>query len=59
MFVGTNTTLVAPVTVETDSYVAAGSTITTTVGEGDLAVGRARQRNISGWTRPDDRKKKG
>ncbi|MEJ2088489.1 MAG: DapH/DapD/GlmU-related protein, partial [Gammaproteobacteria bacterium] len=63
VFVGTNTTLVAPLDIESGAYVAAGSTITDKVGEGDLAVGRARQRNISGWTRPDqrraDRKKEG
>lgn len=56
VFVGTNTTLVAPLAIESGAYVAAGSTITDKVGEGDLAVGRARQRNISGWTRPDQRR---
>ena len=58
VFVGTNSTLVAPVTLEDNAFVAAGSTVTTTVGENDLAVGRAKQRNISGWTRPDQRPKK-
>ena len=41
--------LVAPVTVADGSYVAAGSTITGDVGAGELAVGRARQRNVPGW----------
>jgi bifunctional UDP-N-acetylglucosamine pyrophosphorylase / glucosamine-1-phosphate N-acetyltransferase len=59
VFVGTNSTLVAPVTIETDAYVAAGSTVTTQVKAGELAVGRSRQRNIAGWVRPDQRKNKG
>jgi bifunctional UDP-N-acetylglucosamine pyrophosphorylase/glucosamine-1-phosphate N-acetyltransferase len=48
-FIGCNVNLIAPVEVEADSYVAAGSTITTRVPEGSLAVARARQRNIEGW----------
>lgn len=58
VFVGTNSTLVAPIEIGTGSFVAAGSTVTSRVAEGDLAVGRGKQRNISGWTRPDQRKKK-
>ncbi len=57
VFVGTNSTLVAPLEIGTDSYVAAGSTITARVDDKNLAVGRARQRNISGWTRPDQRER--
>ncbi len=56
VFVGTNTTLVAPLTIASDAYVAAGSTVTQNVDAGDLAVGRSRQRNIQGWVRPDRRK---
>lgn len=48
-FIGCNVNLIAPVEIEADSYVAAGSTITTRVPEGALAVARARQRNIEGW----------
>ena len=55
VFIGTNSTLVAPIKIESGSFVAAGSTLTTRVKPGDLAVGRARQRNIEGWTRPDKR----
>ena len=58
VFVGTNSTLVAPIEIGSGSFVAAGSTVTTKVADGDLAVGRGKQRNISGWTRPDQRKKK-
>ncbi len=55
VFVGTNTTLVAPLDIDSDAFIAAGSTITTRVGEAELGVGRSRQRNIQGWTRPDHR----
>jgi bifunctional UDP-N-acetylglucosamine pyrophosphorylase/glucosamine-1-phosphate N-acetyltransferase len=57
VFVGTNATLVAPLTIESDAYVAAGSTVTSKVAERELAVGRSRQRNIQGWVRPDHRKR--
>ena len=52
VFVGTNSTLVAPLTIEDGAYVGAGSTITKRVGKEDLAIGRGRQRNIQGWTPP-------
>jgi bifunctional UDP-N-acetylglucosamine pyrophosphorylase/glucosamine-1-phosphate N-acetyltransferase len=55
VFVGTNSTLVAPLDIGSDAFVAAGSTVTTTVDAGELAVGRGRQRNIRGWVRPDRR----
>ena len=57
VFVGTNTTLVAPLEVEDGAYIGAGSTITTRVAAEDLAVGRARQRNIKGWKPPAKRKR--
>ncbi len=47
--VGSNNSLVAPVTVHDGAYTAAGSTITEDVPAGALAVGRARQRSIEGW----------
>lgn len=49
VFVGCNVNLVAPVTVERGSYIAAGSTITKDVPEDVLAVARARQQVIKGW----------
>jgi bifunctional UDP-N-acetylglucosamine pyrophosphorylase/glucosamine-1-phosphate N-acetyltransferase len=55
VFVGTNSTLVAPLSLGDDAFVAAGSTITADVDKGELAVGRGRQRNIQGWVRPDRR----
>ena len=48
-FIGCNTNLISPVTVEDNAYIAAGSTITNDVKEGELAVARAKQRNIAGW----------
>ncbi|MDR1741663.1 MAG: bifunctional UDP-N-acetylglucosamine diphosphorylase/glucosamine-1-phosphate N-acetyltransferase GlmU [Synergistaceae bacterium] len=48
-FVGSDTMLVAPVSLGADSTTAAGSAITADVPDGALAVGRARQRNIEGW----------
>jgi bifunctional UDP-N-acetylglucosamine pyrophosphorylase / glucosamine-1-phosphate N-acetyltransferase len=48
-FVGSDSVLVAPVEIAPGSYVAAGSTITSPVGPGELAVARAHQRNIKGW----------
>ena len=52
VFVGSNTSLVAPVKVEEGATIGAGSTITRDVAEHDLAVARGKQRNISGWERP-------
>lgn len=51
-FIGSNTALVAPVTVGKEATVAAGSIVTKSVDDDTLAVARAKQRNISGWTKP-------
>jgi bifunctional UDP-N-acetylglucosamine pyrophosphorylase / glucosamine-1-phosphate N-acetyltransferase len=48
-FIGCNVNLVAPITVEADAFVAAGSTITSNVPSGALGVARAKQRNVEGW----------
>ncbi len=55
VFVGSNSVLVAPVTLQDDSFVAAGSTVSSEVPAGHLAVGRSRQKNISRWKRPGER----
>jgi bifunctional UDP-N-acetylglucosamine pyrophosphorylase/glucosamine-1-phosphate N-acetyltransferase len=47
--IGSDTMLVAPVTVGDGAYTAAGSVITEDVPAGAMAVGRAQQRNIPGW----------
>jgi bifunctional UDP-N-acetylglucosamine pyrophosphorylase / glucosamine-1-phosphate N-acetyltransferase len=50
-FVGSNSTLVAPIAIGAGSYLAAGSTITHAVPSDALALGRARQVNKEGWAR--------
>jgi bifunctional UDP-N-acetylglucosamine pyrophosphorylase/glucosamine-1-phosphate N-acetyltransferase len=50
-FVGTNASLVAPLTIGDDAYVGAGSVITKDVPPGALAVERAPQLVKEGWTR--------
>jgi bifunctional UDP-N-acetylglucosamine pyrophosphorylase/glucosamine-1-phosphate N-acetyltransferase len=47
--IGSDTMLVAPVTVGDGAYTAAGSVVTEDVPAGAMAVGRAQQRNILGW----------
>ena len=49
-FVGCNSNLVAPVSVGNDAYIAAGSTVTRDVPPENLAVARARQKNIPNWS---------
>ena len=48
-FIGSDSTLVAPVTVEDGAFIGAGSCITRDVPAGSLAVGRARQITRNGW----------
>jgi bifunctional UDP-N-acetylglucosamine pyrophosphorylase / glucosamine-1-phosphate N-acetyltransferase len=50
-FVGSDSTLVAPVTVGDGAYIGAGSCITKDVPADALAVGRAKQANIEGWAK--------
>jgi bifunctional UDP-N-acetylglucosamine pyrophosphorylase/glucosamine-1-phosphate N-acetyltransferase len=59
VFVGSNVELVAPVKVGNGSTIGAGSTVTKDVPGGALAISRARQRNIKGWSkRVEHRQKK-
>ena len=51
-FIGSNTSLVAPVTIGAGATVGAGSTIASNVPDEQLGVARGKQRNISGWKRP-------
>lgn len=46
VFIGCNSNLVAPVKIESESFIACGSTITDDVSKGDLAIARARQTNL-------------
>jgi bifunctional UDP-N-acetylglucosamine pyrophosphorylase/glucosamine-1-phosphate N-acetyltransferase len=52
VFIGSNSTLVAPLIIESGGFVGAGSAVTKTVPAETLAVARGQQRNISGWQRP-------
>ena len=58
-FVGSDTMMVAPVTIGAGALVGAGSTITKDVTPGALALGRARQQEIEGWVaaHPIEKKK--
>ena len=47
--IGSDTMLVAPVTIGDGAYTAAGSVITDDVPPGAMGVARARQRNVGGW----------
>lgn len=51
VFIGSDSTLVAPVRIGRDAYVGAGSTITDDVPESSLALGRARQTTKEGWVK--------
>jgi bifunctional UDP-N-acetylglucosamine pyrophosphorylase/glucosamine-1-phosphate N-acetyltransferase len=48
-FIGSDSILVAPIQIGAGAYVAAGSTLTKSVPDGALALGRARQENKEGW----------
>jgi bifunctional UDP-N-acetylglucosamine pyrophosphorylase/glucosamine-1-phosphate N-acetyltransferase len=52
VFVGSNTSLVAPVKVGTRATIGAGSTVNKDIAAEQLAVARSKQRNIDGWDRP-------
>lgn len=51
-FIGSNSSLVAPVTIGKDATIAAGSVITKNAPDGQLSVARARQMAVEGWVRP-------
>ena len=52
-FIGSNTALVAPVTIGREATIGAGSTISADAKAGELTVARARQATIPGWHRPE------
>jgi len=55
-FIGSNTALVAPVTIAEGATIGAGSTITQDVPPNQLTIGRARQCTVNNWKRPDKKK---
>lgn len=56
VFVGSDSQLVAPVTIEKGATIGAGSTITKNVAENELVITRVPQRHIQGWQRPTKKK---
>ena len=50
-FIGTNSSLIAPVTVGKNAYIGAGSTITKDVPDSSLGISRAKQKNIKDWSK--------
>ena len=52
VFVGSDTQLIAPVTIGKGATIGAGSTITRDVAENELVITRVKQRHLSGWVRP-------
>ncbi|OEG73947.1 UDP-N-acetylglucosamine diphosphorylase/glucosamine-1-phosphate N-acetyltransferase [Shewanella colwelliana] len=57
VFVGSDTQLVAPVTIGKGATLGAGSTITRDVAPDELVITRVKQRHLSGWARPVKKKK--
>lgn len=55
-FIGSDTQLVAPVTVGENATIAAGSTITKDTEDDTLTLSRAAQKSIKGWVRPKKKK---
>jgi bifunctional UDP-N-acetylglucosamine pyrophosphorylase/glucosamine-1-phosphate N-acetyltransferase len=51
-FIGSNSSLVAPVTISKGATIGAGSTITKNVDDDQLSIARSKQKNISGWQKP-------
>ena len=59
VFVGSDTQLVAPVTVGKGATLGAGTTLTRDAPAGELTLSRAKQLTLSGWKRPVKQKKEG
>jgi len=51
-FIGSNSSLVAPLQIDKDATIGAGSTVTKKVAQSELAIGRGKQVNIKGWNKP-------
>jgi len=58
VFVGSNVELVAPVKVGNGSSIGAGTTITKDVPEGALAISRVKQKNVKGWSKKMELRRK-
>lgn len=51
-FIGSNTSLVAPIKIEPNAYIAGGSTLSKTAPGDQLTIARAKQMTIKNWKRP-------
>lgn len=58
VFVGSDSQLVAPIKIEDDATIGAGSTITKTAPAGELTLSRSKQLTIAGWRKPHKLPKK-
>lgn len=56
VFVGSDTQLVAPVTVASGVTIGAGTTVTRDIAENELVISRVKQKHIQGWQRPVKKK---
>jgi bifunctional UDP-N-acetylglucosamine pyrophosphorylase/glucosamine-1-phosphate N-acetyltransferase len=56
VFIGSNSSLVAPVSIGAQATVGAGSVISKNVEKNQLAIARGKQRNLDGWQRPTKNK---
>lgn len=56
VFVGSDSQLIAPVTIASGSTIGAGATVTKDVAENELVISRVPQRHIQGWQRPTKKK---
>ncbi|WP_086971971.1 bifunctional UDP-N-acetylglucosamine diphosphorylase/glucosamine-1-phosphate N-acetyltransferase GlmU [Vibrio coralliirubri] len=56
VFVGSDSQLIAPVTIGNGATVGAGSTVTRDVSENELVISRAKERKIADWQRPTKKK---
>ncbi|UPR28603.1 bifunctional UDP-N-acetylglucosamine diphosphorylase/glucosamine-1-phosphate N-acetyltransferase GlmU [Vibrio crassostreae] len=56
VFVGSDSQLIAPVTIGNGATVGAGSTVTRDVSENELVISRAKERKIADWQRPTQKK---
>ncbi len=52
VFIGSDSQLIAPVSIGKDATIGAGSTITSDTSEGQLALSRSKQKSFSNWKRP-------
>lgn len=56
VFIGSDTQLIAPVTIGAGAVIGAGSTVTRNAPAGELTLGRAKQVTVPGWKRPESDK---